>query len=258
MKTNRGNSCYFFMFLSICLIVYISIDTYIEHYYNQDSVVNSDTFILKTVFLSILFLIIAILLSYFKIYKKFYIQKEIEEKTSEIIHENETLKIYSNIDPLTQCLNKKYFLERLEEEFKRAVRQKEYISLLIINIDEFKAFNDIYGQSEGDECLKIISNILVSHCNRPIDLVARFEDDIFYVLLPNTKEPFKVAQKCLESVRHLNIPHENSIASNILTISIGISTQLATSSSQKEHLVIQANEALNEAKKTGRDRIVSL
>lgn len=255
MKSNRGISCYFFMFLSIILIFYISIDTYIEHFYSQDTKIDEKSFVIKIVFLSVLFIIIAVLLSYFKIYKKFYIQKEIAEKTNKIIHENETLKTFSHIDPLTQCLNKKYFLNRLDEEFKRAVRQKEYLSLLIINIDEFKAFNDIYGENEGDECIKIIANILVSCCNRPIDLVSRFENDIFYVLLPNTKEPSTVANNCLESVRRLNIPHENSIASHILSITIGVSTILATNISQKEQFVSSANEALVQAKKSGRDRI---
>jgi diguanylate cyclase (GGDEF)-like protein len=200
-------------------------------------------------------IVIALIFSFFKIYKKFYVQKELDKKTNEILHENETLKIYSHIDPLTQCLNKKYFLDRYDEEFKRAVREKEYLSLLVINIDEFKAFNDIYGENEGDECIKIIANILVNHCNRPVDLVSRFEEDIFYVLLPNTKEPLKVANNCLESVRRLNIPHENSIASNILTISIGVATTLATNITQKEQLLLQANEALKQAKKAGRNRV---
>jgi len=244
------------MFLSVCLIVYISIDTYIEHFYSQENTIDQTSFMVKVFSLSFLFVVLAIVLSYLKLYKKNYIQKEVEEKTSEIIHENETLKIYSHIDTLTQCLNKKYFLDRLDEEFKRAVRQKEYISLLIINIDEFKAFNDIYGENEGDECIKIIANILVAHCNRPIDLIARFEEDIFYVLLPNTKEPSKVAKDCLKSVRQLNIPHENSIASHILSISIGICTILATNPSQKKQLLLGANTALTKAKRSGRDRFV--
>ncbi len=258
MKTNKGNFCNFFMFLSICLIIYISIDTYIRYFYMQDIKIDENSYIFKIVFLSILFIVIALIFTFFKIYKKFYLQKELDKKTNDILHENETLKIYSHIDPLTQCLNKKYFLDRYEEEFKRAVRQKEYLSLLVVNIDEFKAFNDIYGENEGDECIKIIANILVNHCNRPVDLVSRFEEDIFYVLLPNTKEPLKVANNCLESVRKLNIPHENSIASHILTITIGVATILATNIIQKDQLLLQANEALKQAKKAGRNRVQSL
>lgn len=247
--------CSFTTVLSIVLALYILISFYIDYTTLEYKNHENNTYIIKIVTLAVLFFVAAFAFTIFRIYKAKYIEKEVKQRTENIINENETLKIYSHIDPLTQCLNEKFFMQRFKEEFKRAIREKQYISLIIVNIDEFKAFNDIYGRDEGNECLKIIANILVNHCNRPTDLVARYDGDEFYVLLPNTKEPKTVANNCVNSVKSLNIPHDNSIASNVLTISIGTTTMLPNHPEQFEELIINANKSLKSAKIGGRNRV---
>jgi len=254
MAIKNFNFCRFSTLLSIVLLSYISATTYIE-FFSSNELISDNFFMFKIISLCVIFLALALAILFFRFYKNKYIEKEVIQRTHEIINENEKLKQYAHIEPLTQCLNKKYFMERFKEEVNRAIREKQYLSFIVVNIDEFKAFNDIYGRSEGDECLKLIANILVNHCNRPSDLVARVEQDEFYILLPNTKEPLTIANKSIESVRSLNIPHENSIASNVLTISIGVSTLIPLHKDQKDELLAKAKHSLVNAKKSGRNRV---
>lgn len=252
MLNKKTTFCNFTSFLSIGLLLYIFVSFYFNNTNNSS---DSIDFILKTSFLAFVFVVLTVLITSFKIYKNKYVENRIKQRTSQILTENEILRNNTHIDSLTQCINKKYFNERFEEEFKRAIREKQYISLIIVNIDEFKSFNDIYGKDEGDECLKVVANILVNHCSRPSDLVSRFNGDEFYILLPNTKDPKTVSNKCVDSVKSLNISHENSIASNVLTISIGVASILPLHPKQMDELTIMAKESLTQAKRSGRNRV---
>lgn len=224
-------------------------------FFNENNIESyKDDFILQTFSLAVLFVFITLVYTFYKYFSKSNKQKQ-QETHEKIINENAQLKSSLTIDLLTNVANKKYFDERLEEEFKRAIREKQYISLLIVDIDEFSSFVDIYGNSDGDECLKLIANILLNHCNRPSDLVARIDNDKFYVLLPNTSEPKTVSNKCVKNVEQMQISHENSIASTVLTISVGTSTILATSIEEKDALIHGAKDSLLKAKMSGRNQV---
>jgi diguanylate cyclase (GGDEF)-like protein len=202
-----------------------------------------------------IFLLVAILISNNKLRKTDSVQSQVNELTSNIKEENEKLRALTRKDILTNIGNKTHFDEQFEKEFKRAIREKHYISMVIVNIDEFKSYNDLYGYEEGNKCLQLISEILLEQCNRPTDLIVRCHSDEFLILLPNTENPSIIARRCVQAVEDLQIQHENSIASNVVTISLGTSVILAEDSHQMFGFLSKARESLKHAKANGRNRM---
>lgn len=256
MLPNKFSICRFSIVLSIFLLLYILVDLFIGGFYSGTSLKTYDNkfFIIKILGLGLLFIVATFVYTYLKTSRKSYIDKQAKIKAQEIIENSKNSIKDSKLDPLTQCLNEEFFTQRFKEEYKRAIREKQSISLLIVNIDEFKAYNDIYGRNEGDECIKLIANILVAQCNRPSDLVSRHSNDEFFILLPNTSEAKTVANKCIKSVSSLKIPHENSIASNVLTITIGVNTVIPENLVSLEDFIKETKASLAYAKKSGRNR----
>lgn len=255
--TNKFNLCKYSIILSVFLLLYIFTDLLINSTSSENSffVLDNRYFIIKIFALALVFAVVTLVYSYMKTSRRNYINEQVKIKTEEILNDNQIRIKDSKLDPLTQCLNKDFFSQRFKEEYKRAIREKQSLSMLIVNIDEFKAYNDIYGRNEGDECIKLIANILVAQCSRPCDLVSRVENDEFHILLPNTSEAKTVANRSIKAVSSLKIPHENSIASNVLTISIGLATTSPESLSSKEEFIDKAKASLALAKKSGRNRV---
>ncbi|KPF72034.1 diguanylate cyclase [Bosea sp. AAP35] len=163
-------------------------------------------------------------------------------------------------DGLTGLANRRCFDERLHQEWARAAREGAPVSVLMIDIDHFKEFNDRYGHQAGDECLRAVGSILSTQARRPADLAARYGGEEFVFLLPNTDAEGceQVGLRVGEAIRGLVIPHPMKLPSKVVTASLGGATAWPTDASALDgaSLVGAADRALYVAKGAGRDRLV--
>jgi len=170
----------------------------------------------------------------------------------------ETLRGLAFIDGLTGVPNRRQLDEYLADEFKRATRSNSPLSVIMLDIDYFKKFNDTYGHQNGDFCLRRIANGLKSMLRRPADFVARYGGEEFIIILPDTA--FSGARTLAEEIRlhieSLAIPHTSSKVSDHVTLSIGISNAQSYKNITEQALIMQADSALYEAKNNGRNRVV--
>ncbi|TQV89051.1 diguanylate cyclase [Aliikangiella coralliicola] len=173
-------------------------------------------------------------------------------------HEKE-LKRLSHIDKLTNIANRRSLDEYLKKEWQRATRCKTEISILFVDIDYFKKYNDHYGHKAGDECLKRVARVLNKTVSRPTDIVARYGGEEFVVVLPETNQPGaeKVAEDLRCEIEQLAIEHIHSSLSQYVTVSIGVSNVLPEQDMTSEQLLVAADKALYKAKQTGRNTIAS-
>lgn len=171
-----------------------------------------------------------------------------------IVYLSEQLRSISNIDDLTQIANRRYFDRFLLQNFHK----KRDLSVILCDIDYFKAYNDTYGHQAGDECLKKVA-LAMTKAVRAYDLVARYGGEEFAVILPraNHQIALKVAERIVKNIRSLNVPHINSQVSACVTLSCGVASSSANGEYPNLDLLLSADKALYMAKKTGRDRFVS-
>ena len=176
----------------------------------------------------------------------------------ELVKHRMKLSSLSMTDGMTGIANRRQFDQVIHRELHRAIRNQEHFSLFLIDIDNFKKYNDHYGHVNGDECLKEIASAIAGSRVRMTDFVARYGGEEFAVVLPNTdREGAKVmANKMLNAITNLGIAHVNNNGFGIVTASVGVQSIVPDSQMSITSLIKQADEALYKAKSLGRNRIV--
>ncbi|PSW07193.1 GGDEF domain-containing response regulator [Photobacterium lipolyticum] len=185
---------------------------------------------------------------------------ELEELQQQLEETNEQLLMLSTTDGLTGLLNRRRFDEIFNAEWKRGIRAQRPLSLIMLDIDHFKAYNDTYGHQVGDDCLREVARTLSSIPLRELDRFARIGGEEFAIILPETdsKGAMQVAKRIIESIEILSKPHSSSPSSNHLTVSVGVATVIPNSEISSRKLMEVADDALYEAKHNGRNGCCSL
>ena len=195
---------------------------------------------------------------YGKLLKQLRRSTRLADRTTIDLHEsNLDLTDKVHYDALTKIYNRRYLEENLKRVVKSIVRSGEgFLSVLMIDIDFFKKYNDTYGHSEGDVCLKTIAKVLAESVMRPDDFVTRYGGEEFVVVLPSTNEKGArvMAEKILENVRACGIPHKKNKAANCVTVSIGVTTANVDLEYDGEDYIKRADEALYMSKGNGRNK----
>jgi diguanylate cyclase (GGDEF)-like protein len=171
--------------------------------------------------------------------------------------QSDLLREWVFIDGLTGAYNRRYFDNQFEIEWARAVRSDQPLSLVMIDVDHFKAYNDHYGHMMGDEALRSLVSALRPELQRPGDLLARYGGEEFVCLLPNTPLPYAltVAERLRTALQSKGIPHDHNPSHGVLTISLGVAESKASNATNTEALIVAADKQLYSAKTQGKNRV---
>lgn len=200
------------------------------------------------------------------------LEQKVEERTQELRLEieqrkqielalreaNEELQRISILDELTGIANRRCFEERLSYEWQRMLREQGFLSLILCDVDYFKAYNDTYGHPAGDRCLQQVAHALQQAARRTTDLVARYGGEEFAVLLPGTPPAGakRVAETIREELAKLRVEHLDSTVSQYVTLSLGVFGFVPNADCTPQQLVSGADRALYQAKHQGRNQVV--
>ena len=178
----------------------------------------------------------------------------VSHQSKELADLNRQLDRIAHHDALTGIPNRRSFDIASEREWEIALREQRPLSLLLLDVDFFKRYNDTYGHDSGDQCLKTVAHAIRDTMLRPADLAARYGGEEFVVLMPDTDAAgaAEVAERILQAVEACGIPHASSSAAPHVTVSIGITTLLPVPGQPLKDAVRQADEALYQAKENGR------
>jgi diguanylate cyclase (GGDEF)-like protein len=179
------------------------------------------------------------------------------EISAELEEANASLQRMANVDALTELTNRRQMDKYFERMLSHCARSKLPLSIIMLDIDYFKDYNDHYGHPAGDSCLKKIAKILERSITRPIDMAARYGGEEFIVILPET--PLEGAQHLAESIRSgiekLSIPHAKSLDYGKVTVSLGVAGALPSDKADMQNVIKEADLALYQAKQNGRNRV---
>ena len=182
------------------------------------------------------------------------------EMQDELEKRNFELQRLSSIDGLTGIANRRCFDETIKKEWSRArrVKCKTDVSLIMIDIDSFKPYNDGYGHQQGDDCLKQVAWELSKSLKRDCDLLARYGGEEFVAVLSDTslEGATQLAEQMRENILKLAIPHEYSKAGDVISLSLGVAKLVPTAKNKPEQLIAAADKALYSAKENGRNQVM--
>ncbi|MGB5970434.1 MAG: PleD family two-component system response regulator [Spirulinaceae cyanobacterium] len=180
-----------------------------------------------------------------------YLYQQLEET-------NYALERLASLDGLTQIANRRRFDEFIKIEWQRMMREQKPLSVILGDLDFFKAYNDLYGHQAGDHCLRQVALALKDSAQRSSDLVARYGGEEFAVVLPNTdgQNAVKVAEKICRKVEQLKIQHQGSSIASFVTMSLGVATTIPSIKGNWERILRDADQALYQAKDRGKNNVV--
>ena len=181
---------------------------------------------------------------------------------SEVEKQKRTSELWETVsrtDSLTGIANRRYFDERMSQEYSRHSRTGNHLSLIMLDIDHFKMFNDTYGHIKGDACLKKVAQAIQTRVNRSTDLVARYGGEEFACILPDTNNhaALMIAERIRQAILDLNIPHTTSPVESRVTASLGVVTAKCYHKADLSKLIEFADQQLYIAKEGGRNKLVS-
>ena len=198
-------------------------------------------------------------------------QCHIHQLASNLLHElyqelekaHQELELQASLDALTQVANRRRFDEYLAQQWLQMSKEQNSISIIMADIDCFKGYNDTYGHQAGDKCIKQVAlainqAVQISLQTNKENLVARYGGEEFSIVLPkiNAVDAVSIAEQIRSHVKSLNITHKASVASKVVTVSLGVSTTLPQLGGSREALIAEADRALYQAKIKGRDRVI--
>jgi len=182
------------------------------------------------------------------------------ELLEEVRKGNEILRRASAIDGLTGLANRQAFDEGMDREWRRAMRELRPVSLIMVDIDHFKLYNDNYGHQGGDDCLKKVALVIAGSVKRPTDLAARYGGEEFMLVLPDTelRGAIDIAEKLRIAVEILGVSHSYSATASVVTVSIGVAAMIPEQGLDPSLLIKKVDTALYAAKGGGRNRVCTV